>query len=219
MIASGIGYRAMARQLAGPASGKPLPADALSKLPMIIGEWAGVETPLRQDVVLATDSDSHVSRTYSRGVGNQSVWAYISYGVRVRDMAPHRPEVCYSGAGWIIERSSNEQIVLADGSKLPCKIFNFARGGLSNQQMLVLNYYIVDGQYCQDVSQLRWKFLHGSTAVRYVLQVQVVCTETTGFSTETGIEAIRGFAADSAKKIFELLPKTATTTTKEPGSG
>ena len=219
MIASGIGYRAMARHLSGPAGGERLPADALSKLPMIIGEWAGIETPLRQDVVLATDSDSHVSRTYSRGVGNQSVWAYISYGVRVRDMAPHRPEVCYSGAGWLIEQSSDEQIALADGSQLPCRIFHFARGGLSNQKMIVLNYYIVDGQYCPDVSQLRWKFLQGPTAVSYVLQVQIVCTEMANFSTDTTIEAIRGFAAASGEEIFKLLPKTATPTTKEPGGG
>ena len=219
MIASGIGYRAMARQLAGPAGGERLPADALSKLPMIIGEWGGVDTPLSQDVVLATDSDSHVSRTYSRGAANQSVWAYISYGVRVRDMAPHRPEVCYSGAGWVIKQSSDQQIALADGSQLPCRIFHFARGGLSNQKMIVLNYYIVNGRYCPDVSQLRWKFLQGPTAVRYVLQVQIVCSEMANFSTDAALEAIRGFAAASAGEIFELLPKTATTMAREPGSG
>ena len=131
-------------------------------------------------------------------------------------MAPHRPEVCYSGTGWIIKKSSDEQITLADGSQLPLRIFRFARGGLSNQQMTVLNYYIVDGQYLQDVSQLRWKFLQTPTDIGYVLQVQIVFTEMGDFSTQAAIEAVRKFAADSAWEIIELLPKTVTTATKEP---
>jgi len=87
---------------------------------------------------------------------------------------PHRPEVCYTGAGWTRTDKQSMELPLSDSTELPCNVMQFSRGILTIEKIVVLDYYIVDDEYCRDVSLLRSKAWKGSGTVRYVAQVQIV---------------------------------------------
>jgi len=207
MLACGAGYRALAARLTRSATAPSLAPGTLEQLPLRIGEWVGQDVPLDEAVVAATDTDAHLSRRYSRHNGLEAVWFYLAYGVNARDLMPHRPEVCYTGNGWTLMDRATVQLPLSNGAKLPCNAFQFSRGALNNNKVVVLDYYIVDGQYCSDVSLLRSKAWRGSGAVGYVAQVQIVAAVSGGVTVETASRAARSFAAESAPLIFALLEK------------
>ena len=99
MIASGAGYSVAAG-------------------PLQIGPWNGSDTALDERLVKATDTDDHVSRSYVRSDGRGDVSLFIAYGVRFRDLMPHRPEVCYTGAGWTLEATSERTLTIEDELEL-----------------------------------------------------------------------------------------------------
>ncbi|MBU0717821.1 MAG: EpsI family protein [Planctomycetes bacterium] len=207
MLASGAGYRVLAARLARSPSSVPLPRGTLAALPLQIADWSGQDVPLAADVIQATDSDDHINRTYSRRGGREAVSLFVAYGVRPRDLMPHRPEVCYPGAGWTVEGKDEIDVPHGSGELVPCQVHWFSRGGLESQQMCVLNYYIIDGGYCRDVSALRamaWRFDSGTA---YVAQVQIACpVQPTSRSPE---EALIGFAAESAPLLRGLLRRAS----------
>ena len=206
LVLSGVGYRAAAEYVGRPADSQPLPPDALARLPMEIGGWSGSEAPLDEAMARATDTDAHISRRYRRRNGTQSVWAYVAYGVQARDLMPHRPEVCYPLHGWTLRDTRTVQLPLADGTTLECRILRFRRGGLGTGRVTVLNYYIVDGQYCPDVSLLRSKAWHGSRGVRYMAQVQISCSSGGLAGAGAAERSVRDFAIESARAIHGLVP-------------
>jgi len=205
MLSFGIGYRVLAARLAAPVDAISLSPEALERLPLQLGDWTGRQEPLDEAVVRATDTDAHVSRRYSRQNAPESVWLYIAYGVRARDLMTHRPEVCYTGSGWtLIDRRSTE-LPLSEGTKLPCTVLQFSRGTLNKEMVVVLDYYIVDGQYCSDVSQWRFKVWSGSGTVGYVAQVQITASVAPNLPAESAARIVCAFAAESASSILQLF--------------
>jgi hypothetical protein len=89
--------------------------------------------------------------------------------------------------------------------KLPCSTFQFSRGALNTKNVVLLDYYIVDGEYCGDVSLLRSKAWRGAGAIRYVAQVQVVASVTTNLTADSAARLISAFAAESAPLICSLF--------------
>jgi EpsI family protein len=177
----------------------------LEQLPQEIGDWASQEVPLDEAIVRATDTDAHVSRRYSRQGALESVYLYIASGVKARDLMPHRPEVCYTGNGWTLVDRDSVELSLREGVKLPCNILRFSRGALDTKAVVVLDYYIVDGQYCSDVSLLRSKAWRGSGAVQYVAQVEIITAVTVTQTADSSAKLISAFAADSASSIVQLF--------------
>jgi len=205
MFLFGSGYRVLAARLAAPVTATPIAAAALERLPQQIGGWTGQEVPLDEAIVRATDTDAHVSRSYLRHGGLTSVYLYIACGVKARDLMPHRPEVCYTGNGWTLEDRDSVELPLIDGEKLPCNILRFSRGALDTKAVVVLDYYIVDGQYCPDVSLLRSKAWRGSGVVQYVAQVEIVAAVTATQTADSAAQLASTFAADSASAIVQLF--------------
>lgn len=205
LVLCGSGYRVLAHYLAGATDSKPLPPETLAGLPMQIADWVGEDAPLDEAVVRATDTDAHISRRYSRGNRVENVWAYVAYGVRARDLMPHRPEVCYPGNGWTLDGSRMAELLLADGSTLACRILRFSRGRLAVRKTTVLNYYIVDGKCCPDVSLLRSRAWRGSGTIRYVAQVQITCSDDGLSGADVADKSVRAFAVDSGRAIRDLF--------------
>lgn len=204
LLASGLGYRTLAARFSRPSDSVPLAPGTLSKLPLKLGNWVGQERPLDDVVIQATDTDDHINREYWRQDGRAAVSLFVAYGVHLRDLEPHRPEVCYTGAGWILEASRKARLTVTDGGELPCQLQNFRRGGLAGARITVLSYYIIDGEYCPDVSLLRsmaWRTSHRDT---YAVQVQVACGGSSSVST-VAEQAVESFAAESAPVIRDLL--------------
>ena len=208
MLVTGIGYRIVAARLAAPVEAITLSDEALARLPMKLGEWTGQEAPMAEEIVEATDTDAHVSRRYSRAGGLDSVWFYIAYGVRARDLMPHRPEVCYTGAGWTLIDRHDVELSLSNGTELPCNIMQFSRGTLNKERVLVLDYYIVDGQYSHDVSLLRSKAWRGSGTVGYVAQVQIVASITSNKDLNSAGKSVYDFASLSASSVLGLFEES-----------
>jgi EpsI family protein len=208
ILAYGAAYRVLAARLAAPVNTAPLPPAALEQLPLQIGDWMGQNVPLDEAIVRATDTEAHINRRYSRHNALEYVSLYIAYGVRARDLMPHRPEVCYTGAGWTLVDQNSMELPLSDGMKLPCSALQFSRGTLNTKKVIVLDYYIVDGHYCRDVSLLRSKAWYGSGTVRYVAQVQIVASITENLSADSAARIVHDFTVESASLISRLFEST-----------
>ncbi len=205
MLVSTAAYRVLAARLEAPVNTTSLSPAALERLPLQIGDWMGWEVPLDEAIVRATDTDAHINRSYSQNNASQYISLYIASGVKARDLMPHRPEVCYTGAGWTLIDKRSMELPLSDGMELPCNTFQFSRGTLNTKKTVVLAYYIVDEQYCRDVSLLRSKAWRGSGTVRYVAQVQIVASVTADLTTDSAERIVRAFAVESASSIFKLF--------------
>jgi EpsI family protein len=200
------GYSLVAGQLARPGESVPLPAGTLGQLPQRIGDWVGYDVSLPQTLVAATATDDHLYRTYQRYAGTETIGLYIAYGIKGRDLMPHRPEVCYPDAGWTLSSRQRVRLPLVDATALDCTVYEFTQGGLVSRTIHVLNYFLVDGQYSPDVSLLRSRAWRGAGTLRYMAQVQVTCTGGALLSRETALRSTREFAAESARSIRGLLP-------------
>lgn len=203
LVVSGAGYRMASARLAADTSAVPLPRGTLEKIPRTIGDWIGRDLTLDEELVRATDTDDHVSRTYAARTGFGLVSLFVGYGVRLRDLVPHRPEVCYSGAGWTLDSTEAAEIETADAGSLGCQIHHFHRGGLGTQNMTVLNYYIVDGRNCADVSLLRSRTWRLDIDTNYVAQIQIACSGSS--ARDRCMEAVTAFARVSAPEIQKCL--------------
>ena len=210
LLVSGVGYRLLAGYLDRPTDSVPMPRGTLAKaFPLQIGGWQGKEKPVEESVVERADCDDYISRTYVRGAEAVQLW--IAYGVRARDLIPHRPEVCYPGNGYTLEDTRAVELPIGGGHQLECRTYQFSRGGLGAGLMTVLNYYIVDGQYSPDVSLLRSKALSGSAGIRYMAQVQIVASGGGGAASGAASRSVQAFAVDSAEAIRGLMPDAAKT--------
>lgn len=172
-VGTGVAYRVVAARYAFATNGVSMPVGTLAGVPLQIDQWQGRDLAVSERIIKQTDTDDHLSRRYERpGGGSVTVW--VAYGVRLRDLMPHRPEVCYVGAGWTLKAEQRIDIAAADGSHPPCRLMTFGKAGLANQQILVLNYYLVGNTYSADVSSLRSQASRLNREANYVVQVQIV---------------------------------------------
>lgn len=213
MVASGMGYRVVSDYLNSESTGRPLPPGTLATLPMRIGDWQGVDVPLNEAVAEATDADDYLSRTYTNEQTGERVWFYLSYGVRARDLMPHRPEVCYPGNGWIADEAWTTTLppTEPDAPPLHCRTLTFSKVDLEARTAVVVNYYMVDDESCPDVSLLRSKAWRGSGAMDYVAQVQVVASARRRGAVADAREAAERFASASARAVRQVLTAAGTT--------
>lgn len=201
MLASGIVHRLLAARMAASTSAITIPADLLDGLPLRIGEWSGKDIPLNDAIVRQTDTDVHINRLYSHSrLGSASL--YIGCGSRIRELMVHRPEVCYIGAGWTRTARHSRTVSLADGESLPCVIFEFSRGVLGVEKIGVLHYYIVDGQYCRDLSEWQHRFW----SIRYVTNVQIV-VPSEGWGGDSAEDSVSGIAREFGPHIIGLFDR------------
>lgn len=203
LVTSGFAYRQAATQFAQLTGAARLPQGTLSRLPLRIGDWVGRELALNEAVIQITDTDDRISRTYSRRDNPGTVSLFVGFGTRMRDLMPHRPEVCYPGAGWTHEQTRRAGVTLDNGAELPCQLHTFSRGGLDTRRVAVLNYYLIDGKFYPDVEELRSQAWQFRTDVSYVAQVQIACGQ--DWPRNAAEESLRAFAAASAGLIQTLL--------------
>jgi len=204
MLLFGVAYRVLAARLAAPVTARIDPA-ALEQFPFQVGDWTGEDVILEEAIIRQTDTDARINRRYRRPQGADVVSFYVAAGVRARDLSPHRPEVCYTGAGWTLVGRQSLDLPLPEGTTLPCNVLQFARGALQGQKIVVLDYYLVDGQYCRDVSLLRSKAWRGAGAVRYVAQVQIMTAVPDAPAATSSTRLVSTFATESAAWVARLF--------------
>ena len=198
----GTVYRTITNRFERASTEAPLPPGTLDAVPTEIGPWIGRDVDLAEDIVRATDTDDLLNREYKR-VGGGTVGLYVAYGGRLRELAPHRPEVCYPGAGWVIADVRKEDLSLADGRALPCQIHRFGKGGFGSQQIVVLSCYLIDGRFARDISGVRslaWQF---DASASHMAHIQVVSS--VGGPMDQAEARVRGFAMLAAPQIDDVL--------------
>ncbi|MGE0479499.1 MAG: exosortase C-terminal domain/associated protein EpsI [Phycisphaerae bacterium] len=204
LVAFGAGYRALATYLEMEPNHIVMARGTLATLPLRIGAWEGRELPIEEAIIQRTDTDDHLSRTYTRDGGRDAVTVFVGYGVRARDLQPHRPDICYPSAGWTLRGTERVELALARDAAIPAQQYEFFRGGFDRSQVIVLGFYIVDGRFSHDVSLLRSRAWRGAAGVKYVAQVQVSAA---GGALRTGraAESVRQFAQEFAPHVIAKL--------------
>ena len=211
LAAGGAYYRYTFAELNRVTRGAAFERGALKVLPIEIGPWSGVEQSFDEYVVKAADVDDYLLRQYSDTETGGRLSLYIAAGVRARDLVPHRPEVCYPSHGMTLDNKTDSQIALPDGSTLEMRTFEFRPGGTSgsNNYMTVINYFIVDGVTCADVSKLRSAARQGQTTLRYVAQIQITKPRRSTQRSEEDYEEMLEFTKKAAPMIMNVLESVA----------
>lgn len=204
MFIFGLTHRALVARLVVFENKTPIDPAALERLPLQIGGWTGQDVPVDEAIVDATGTDAHISRRYLRSGGLESVSLYVACGVNAYDMLCHRPPSCYIRAGLLLVDRRSMELLLDDGIKLPCSIFQFFHGGLDTKKVTVLYYLIADGQYFGDASVSLRQAGRGIHAVGYVAKVQIVAS-TESLTADSATRLVSAFAVDSALSIAQLF--------------
>lgn len=204
MLIFGLTYRVLVARLVVFENKTPIDPVALERFPLQIGGWTGQDIPVDEAIVDATGTDAHISRRYSRNGDLESVSLYVACGVNAYKVLSHRPPGCYIAAGLSLVDSRSMELLLDDGMKLPCSIFQFFQDGLDTKKVTVLHYSIADGQYFGDVSVSLLQASRGIRAVGYVAQVQIVAS-TESLTADSATRLVSSFAVDSALSIARLF--------------
>ncbi len=183
LAVTGWGYRQVAIHLNALAQDPLLPSIPLSAFPYRIEKWEGEDEPLSETVLGVAKNDDYVNRVYHIPGTETFVNFYIAYTSQPRLMLGHRPDRCYVGAGWNLEQIEERQLQTAEGQTIPVLLYTFRKPPPDLTRLIVLNYYLINGQATNDhrtFSGLRWRFpAFSREQIRYVAQIQVASTSTT----------------------------------------
>jgi hypothetical protein len=198
----GFAYKGIAHRLQ--KSEMPIKlAVPLQAFPLVIGDWSGTVAPLDVNAVEIAGNDDFCNRHYVNT--NTGYWAniYIAYSARPRTMLGHRPDVCYVGAGWVHDSTEVSSFISKSGTKVPCLIHRFHLPGPHQEDLVVLNFYIINGKTSAEesgFSGLEWRTpnINGDIA-RYVAQIQI----------SSMLEnVVRAAAADTADSMLDFFPNS-----------
>ena len=149
----------------------------LSAFPMQVGNWIGKDVPIPENIQRVAGNDDFLNRLYINKLKNQWANVYIAYSARPRTMVGHRPRECYVGGGWVHDSTQPSEIISYAGRKVPCLIHRFHRPAPETGEIVVLNFYILNGQLTNDesgFSGIGWRTPNiAGNAARYVAQVQI----------------------------------------------
>jgi hypothetical protein len=201
LLLTGAGYRTAASYLKIAANSTMVLPVGLSTFPVKIGDWVGENIPIPANIQRVAQNDDFLNRLYVNQTTNQWVNVYVAYSGQPRTMLGHCPEVCYAAGGWIHENSSKAQLLSSAGRTIPCLIHHFRKPAPQNDNIVVLNFYVLNGQLSSNeggFSSLGWRSPNiGGTAARYVAQVQISAVLENSVRTAT---------ADMTDLILDFLP-------------
>lgn len=203
LLLSGVTYRCLAGHLRGVTESPitlPIP---LKEFPLVVGGWSGREIPIPVNVQRVAMNDDFLSRLYVNQATSQWANLYVAFTARPRTMRGHQPQVCYPAHGWIHDSTEHKKVISRRGLEIPCLLHRFHRPAPNYEEVLVLNFYIVNGQLTDDesvFSGVGWRTpnMAGDPA-RYVAQVQV---------SSVLENSVRSAAKDFADLILDYLPDT-----------
>jgi len=205
LISAGITYRVLASHLeltADTAIRLPAP---LSAFPTKIGNWVGSDLLIpstTKEYMERNFADDFLSRRYVNTAANIWTDVYVVYcSSRPGGILGHQPRVCYPAHGWIHDSTDPSQFTSQTGRQVLCLIHRFHKPAPVYEQIVVLNFYILNGQITteeKDFSGLlgRRPNIAGDLA-RYVAQVQI---------SSVLENSIRAAAEEMADLILDFLP-------------
>jgi len=177
LLCAGIVYRIVAHHLrlvVGTTIELPVP---LSAFPTEVDGWSGQDIPIPYNILRVAGNDDFLSRLYINQQTKEWANIYVAYSARPRTMLGHKPEVCYVGSGWVLDQTEPSRVVSVSGTTIPCLVHRFHKPAPDNEEIFVLNFYILNGQIISNdggFSGVGWRTpnIAGNPA-RYVAQVQI----------------------------------------------
>lgn len=177
LLGAGYIYHLLQTRLEAERFGEAGPAIPLSELPYRIASWEGKDVPISETALAVADNDDYLSRSYVDPARRIQATIYIGYTSEPRRMLGHRPRVCYVGSGWVHDGTIERTLTSSNGLAIPCLVHRFHKPGLDYREIVVLNFYILNGEITSDHKQfsgLRWRRPRTSrSSGDYVAQVQV----------------------------------------------
>jgi hypothetical protein len=173
LLAAGIAYRVINSWYFPVRPSIALPPHALEELPMTLGMWHGRDVSMDPRIVSAADAEAYLSREYVNAKTGEVARVWVAYGAPSRDFAPHRPDVCYPGAGWNLLDVKPVELKPASGLRREIKAYSFRKSGIDSSAISVLHWYLMDGVHAPDDKLLREKVLQDYSKPGYALQAQV----------------------------------------------
>ena len=202
LIAGGILYRYFVNFIATTTINLPLP---LSVFPFEIKDWKGEDSEIPttiREYMEKNFADDYISRRYINS--EIQAWAdiYLVYcASRPGSILGHRPRVCYPGNGWVHDSTDKSDFLTEQGRKVNCLIHRFHKPAPSYSEIVVLNFYIVNGKISTDekeFSGFSGRFFNlTKNPARYVTQIQISSI------TENNI---RKAAIDMTESMLKLMP-------------
>ncbi len=152
----------------------------LSDFPMQFGDWQGQKIELSEAVQEVAGNDDYISRYYRNQATYKSASLYVAFSGRPRYMKGHKPTVCYPAAGWNHEGTEKRKLITRSGKTIPCMIHRFHKIKPLDQEVVVLNFYLVNGKLTTDDRSFdglafRRPNIQGDPA-QYVAQIQISST-------------------------------------------
>lgn len=204
----GMTYRILAVRLLTPTSKTPIDTAALDGFPLQIHDWTGQDVPMDEAEVILNqiNAEASINRRYLSDNGMGYVSLFIAATGTTLDLVGHPPEICNVVSGYSLIDQRFVELPIGDGTKLPCRILQLSRGGsLDTEKKVVLYYYVADGEFCGNRSQLLWRVGRCSNMVRCIAQVQVAVSSKETLTTDSMVRIVSDFAVDSASSIAELF--------------
>lgn len=201
LLLTGAGYRVVASRLAVAIHSPIVLPVPLSGFPVEVDGWVSKDVPIPKYIQQAAGNDDFLYRLFAHKPTGRWVNVYVAYSGRPRTMLGHRPRVCYVTNGWVHKNSEASQFLSSEGRSIPCSIHRFYKPGFGDEEVVVLNFYILNGQVTRSesgFSGLRWRTpnIAGDPA-RYVAQVQI---------SSVLENMVRIAAKDMAELILDFLP-------------
>ena len=184
----------------------------LSELPLVFGSWEGVDVPVDPQVVQVAKNDDYVSRRYYNRSNGKFVDFHLAYTARPANMLGHRPSVCYPAQGWQSTEPQEVELTLTNGKRMACLVHQFSRDLPNPENLVVLNYYILQGQPTADWTDFwgpKWRRPNVAKDPNfYVAQVQVATPIMVPVMIERGTALVQRFATEITPLVKALLPLT-----------
>lgn len=201
LISTGVGYRVLAGRLelvTEKTVELPVP---LHNFPMHVGGWEGEDVPIPENIQRVAGNDDFLNRVYINKSTNQWANIYVAYSSSPRTMLGHRPDICYVGGGWVHDITEESSFISSYGRGIDCLIHRFHMPAPRSDQVVVLNYYILNGQIVADDSGFSGVSVRapniGGDRAKYVAQIQI---------SSVLENAARALAFDIADIVIKYFP-------------
>lgn len=177
----------------------------LSSLPMVIGDWVGVDEPVADDIVERAQTDEYVNRVYeNQKFPGQKVSVWINYsntGLNLR----HSPEVCLPSSGWERIESHQEKTELKEpqGQPVPMSILAYSKD--ATIQRIGFWYYIFgEGSLHKAIRDLpiTSRSSHGRTTRGSSMTIELFRPQEEGQN-----ELLADFAQNLVTELEPILPQ------------
>jgi hypothetical protein len=204
LITAGAAYRAASARMPDAVTAVQLPVP-LKQFPLQVANWVGSDLPIpetTEEYMRKNFADDFISRRYLNA--SQGQWAdlYVVYcSSRPGGILGHQPRVCFPAHGWIHDGTVTSEIASSSGRPISCLIHRFHKPAPSFQEIVVLSFYILNGQITLSENDFsgwwsRMPNISGDSA-RYVAQVQI---------SSVYENSIRTAAVQMADTILTFLP-------------